>query len=108
MNANSNPAEAPAFPVPPAASSKGVTIRDWIAGMALQGLVSKGLEVRGDRVLSTTEKSREFAIRAYSLADAMLAARDGLPLEEPVKSEVPEDDEEPQEEEQEQAVAGQE
>jgi hypothetical protein len=40
--------------------------------MALQGLVAKGLEVMGDRVVSEAERNLMMARRAYGLADAML------------------------------------
>lgn len=50
-------------------------MRDWFAAMAMQGLVAKGLEVRGDRVLSDDEKATEMATRAYRLANAMIRQR---------------------------------
>ena len=64
----------PAFPVPPSAASPGVTRRDWFAAMALQGVVAKGLDVIGDRVVSEDERNLMMARRAYALADSMLQA----------------------------------
>ena len=62
----------PAFPVPTGAIEQGVSRRDWFAIQALQGVVSKGLEVTGDRVLSEEDRSMLLARRAYGIADAML------------------------------------
>ncbi|MCA9168611.1 MAG: hypothetical protein KDB23_13140 [Planctomycetales bacterium] len=67
-------ADRAAFPLPANATQQGVTVRDWFAAMALQGLVAKGLEVMGDRVVSEQERNLIMARRAYALADAMLIA----------------------------------
>lgn len=67
-------ANRPAFPVPSASIAQGVTARDWFAAMALSGVVAKGLDVIGDRVVSETERNMMMARRAYALADAMLVA----------------------------------
>lgn len=48
-------------------SHGGVTVRDWFAGKALQGLVA--------RESSNTMGEVWLARKAYSLADAMLAER---------------------------------
>lgn len=56
--------------VPPGgvAHMTGVTLRQWYAGMALQGIeASQG---NGNHFISTEEK---IAARAFALADAMLA-----------------------------------
>jgi uncharacterized protein YodC (DUF2158 family) len=45
--------------------SSGMTLRDWFAGMALQGMLSWSCKGSPD----------EFAALAYENADAMLAAR---------------------------------
>ena len=66
----------PAFPVPENAQSDGIAARDWFACVALQGLVARGLEIRGDRVMTEVEKANEFATRAYRMADAMLRIRE--------------------------------
>lgn len=68
----SEAAKTPAFPVPSGAMTPGVDRRDWFAAMALQGVVAKGLEVMGDRVLSDQDRFEMLAQRAYDLADAML------------------------------------
>lgn len=69
-----NPSSQPAFPVPSNAVTMGVTRRDWFAAMALQGVVSKGLDVIGDRVVSEQERYLMMARKAYALADAMVEA----------------------------------
>jgi hypothetical protein len=66
-------ADRPAFPVTASAVDHGVSRRDWLAAMALQGVVSKGLDVIGDRMISDSERNEMMARRAYALADAMLA-----------------------------------
>lgn len=65
-------ANSPAFPVPSASMAKGVSYRDWLATAALQGIVAKGLDVIGDRVVSEAERNLIMARKAYGLADAML------------------------------------
>lgn len=65
---------SPAFPVPSSSMAKGVSYRDWLATAALQGIVAKGLDVIGDRVVSETERNLIMARKAYGLADAMLQA----------------------------------
>lgn len=60
----------PAFPVEATATpyAPGMTLRDWFAGQAIR--------VRwGDGTAMTAEQA---ANMAYHLADAMLAARDGI------------------------------
>ena len=66
----------PAFPVPNDACNNqmpGMTLRDWFAGMALQGYLA-------GRNNHTSEKPYNFerhraASECYDYADAMLAAR---------------------------------
>lgn len=62
----------PALPVPPNATIEGVNRRDWFAAMASAGIIAKGLEVMGDRVVSEDERTMMLARRAYAFADAML------------------------------------
>ena len=62
----------PAFPVPNEAMTNGLSRRDWFAGMALSGVVAKGLDVIGDRVMSEDDRIRMQAQRAFAFADAML------------------------------------
>jgi hypothetical protein len=59
----------------------GVTIYDWLAGVALQGLVTKGMKVQADRAMTEDEKDQEMARRAYKLADAMLLVRSEIQFE---------------------------
>ena len=68
----SDAGKRPAFPIPSGTIEKGVSVRDWLAVMALQGVVSKGLEVMGDRVLTEEDRNKLMARRAYGLADAMI------------------------------------
>jgi hypothetical protein len=63
------------FPVPPGATSAGVSYYDWIAAVALQGLVTRGPEIKADRAMTDDERDLELALRAYRLADAMIRAR---------------------------------
>jgi len=53
-------------------SSEGMSLRDWFAGQALAAVVSA---CRGDNLHGRTLE-QHFAMKAYALADAMLAARD--------------------------------
>ena len=55
----------PAFPVSPYKS--GMTLRDYFAAQAMQGLLSDGVGSLSDE---------ELADWAYKLADAMMKARD--------------------------------
>ena len=57
----------PAFPTDTATVEYGMTLRDYFAAKAMQGLLS-------DSEVSGTPE--EFATRAYNMADAMLKARD--------------------------------
>ena len=67
---------APFHSVPSGATNPGISHYDWLAAVAMQGLVTHGMEVRGDRALSEEDKDREMAERAYRMADAMLRARE--------------------------------
>jgi hypothetical protein len=61
----------PAFPsdyIPGTATTPGMSLRDWFAGQALAGLLSKGQ--------STSNAKSWMPEEAYELADAMLAARE--------------------------------
>lgn len=56
----------PAFPVSNGYEYKtGMTLRDWFAGMAMQGLLASGL----------AQKSGGYSRAAYEFADAMLEVR---------------------------------
>lgn len=56
-------ARAEAFP-----EQEGMSLRDWFAGQAIQGLIASNDAEAGDRV-------EELPAYAYSIADAMLAER---------------------------------
>lgn len=65
----------PAFPTdnahqtgPHSYHAEGMTLRDWFAGMALQGLL-----LDPDSMGATEESNAEFA---YKVADAMIKARE--------------------------------
>lgn len=66
---------APVFPVPVGATSVGISYYDWLAAVALQGLITRGLEIKADRAMTDEERDFELATRAYRVADAMLRAR---------------------------------
>jgi hypothetical protein len=55
----------PAFPLPN--MNTGMTLRDYFAAKAMQGLISEP---------STQGTMEEFANRAYKVADAMMKARE--------------------------------
>ena len=76
----------PVFPLPTGIQAVGVTQRDWLATLALQGMAAKGLEVQADRAMSQVERDLEMARRAYGLADAMLTVRAQKPKPQPAKS----------------------
>jgi hypothetical protein len=64
----------PAFPVPGLQHDEafnGMTLRDWLAGQAMQALVTSrhGDDARGEYMESTVARN------AYAMADAMLAER---------------------------------
>ncbi len=53
----------------------GMSLRDWFAGMAMQGQMSmKGVHVDGEP-LSIPKHATLLASTSYAMADAMLAAR---------------------------------
>lgn len=52
------------------ADQHGMTLRDWFAGMALQGILASGA-----RVTIPNMAAEIAAISSYRIADAMLAAR---------------------------------
>lgn len=51
----------------------GLSIRDWFAGMALQGLLAHVIGVEG-----ANGRASKYAERSYQYADAMLEARKGV------------------------------
>jgi hypothetical protein len=76
----------PAFPVlkyeykatgnlhPSPTVQSGMSLRDWFAGMALQGLIASQSSDTGYSTTPATQKN--VAKEAYSHADAMLAERE--------------------------------
>jgi hypothetical protein len=78
--------DRPAFPVSATTVQQGVSLRDWLAAMALQGVVAKGLEVIGDRLVGEAERNLMMARRAYSLADAMLQVANESPPARPART----------------------
>lgn len=51
----------------------GMTLRDWFAGQALNGLICANDGIEG------TDPLRAIAFASYAMADAMLAAREAKP-----------------------------
>jgi hypothetical protein len=60
--------DAPAFPVPDYDGWHGMSLRDWFAGMVIQGLYA-------GRVEGSSLQPKPDAAMAYIVADAMLSAR---------------------------------
>jgi uncharacterized protein YodC (DUF2158 family) len=69
----------PAFPGEPSSSwyFPGMTLRDWFAGQALAGLIGIAEKVQAKD--GGPVNASHFAISAYEMADAMLAARSAKP-----------------------------
>ena len=69
----------PAFPCQPLAMDggacgpldPGMTLRDWFAGMAMQGLLSGDVHAR----YSSMDWTEKLTLEAWQAADAMLEAR---------------------------------
>ncbi|MBW6400024.1 hypothetical protein KPL78_19340 [Roseomonas sp. HJA6] len=73
----------PAFPVPNIDDDGrswqpkgGMSLRDWIAGQALNGMLAHATRYR-PRVGASRNWHEAIAEEAYEIADAMLAARGG-------------------------------
>lgn len=58
-------------------SQNGMTLRDWFAGMALQGMCANPdiSKVMADRQMQPSEVRESFALCAYAQADAMILER---------------------------------
>lgn len=67
--------QTPFAPVPIGAKTSGIAIIDYLAATAMQGLVTHGMKVQSDRVMTDRQKDEEIAQRAYQIAAAMLNAR---------------------------------
>jgi hypothetical protein len=50
-------------------------MHDWLAAVAMQGLITHGMDVKADRAMTEDDKDNEMARRAYRMAAAMLRAR---------------------------------
>lgn len=53
----------------------GLSMRDWFAGLALQGLITEHLQAGNELRTTTNTDAKCAALAAYVFADAMLAAR---------------------------------
>jgi hypothetical protein len=67
--------QTPLFPPPLGAKNAGITIHDWLAALAMQGLLMHGMKVSADRALTEDEKDNQLAERAYKIANAMVRTR---------------------------------
>lgn len=65
----SNKTGGPAFPVPGLHDYDGMTLRDYFAAKAMQGLIS------GTSLWRESEDDSEIAECAYAIADGMLKVR---------------------------------
>lgn len=77
MNTNGGPA----FPVPNGVrcgtDCNGMSLRDWFAGMAIQGLMANNeFLLRVDQELPTMSTPKAIAVFGYGVADCALAARE--------------------------------
>ena len=71
--------DQPAFPQPyvsPPDGDRGMSLRDYFAAKALQGLLANGWCSEA-REIAPAVGNREVAIDAFLLADSMLKARNG-------------------------------
>lgn len=74
-----NNAETPAFPVPDSQrvdNAKGLTKREWFAGMAMQGILSnQTIEVDYSQENKSTGVGKIISRWSYAIADAMMLAQ---------------------------------
>lgn len=63
------------YAFPDNVASNGMTLRDYFAAKAMNGMISDGFCCIY-AFLSTVEKQKLLASRAYEIADAMLKARE--------------------------------
>ncbi len=71
---NSKSSRAGEMPAFPSASHNGMTLRDYFAAKALQGILSDA-EVTRVMATGTRGSTQELCSAAYDIADAMLNAR---------------------------------
>lgn len=55
----------------------GMSLRDWFAGMAMQGILSAADSDEFEYYDPAMEHAKWVPVTAYSIADAMIAARKG-------------------------------
>ncbi len=60
----------PAFPVPSLAVDSGMTLRDYFAAAALQGILARG---------QSLSSKKDEVLEAFKYSDAMLKAREAKP-----------------------------
>jgi len=70
------PKPEPAFPSNPMWGRTGMTLRDWFAGTALQGLLASCANPDPTHNPFQEKSAAGIAIGSYTLADAMLKARE--------------------------------
>ncbi len=68
----SQPLDANGYPDPP---SKGMSLRDWFAGMAMQGLVASLTPDQRTEVIGGIVGGKYLSRAAFMYADAMIAER---------------------------------
>ena len=76
----------PAFPAPNYANAndeKGMSLRDWFAGMAMQALATTENAEKMRGVMAFKDFAGTVALQALGIADAMLAARQRQPESQP-------------------------
>jgi len=61
-----------AFPVPIENDGRGMSLREWYAGLAMQGLLASAQNIKAVPPLKPTE----VAEGAFNIADAMIAESD--------------------------------
>lgn len=82
-------ATAPMFPAPVGARSPGISIYDYVAAVAMQGLLTHGMKINADRAMTEAEMDQQMAERAYRIAGAMLRARAATIEEQEKQSAIP-------------------
>lgn len=73
-----------AFPLPDGAlveGREGMSLRDWFAGMAVQGMMTNVCGILGEQFSPYAKGpcNAEITARAYAVADAMLKTREISP-----------------------------
>jgi hypothetical protein len=65
------------FAFPAYSTNDGMTLRDYFAAKAMQGILSdaSGINENTDKKLCLPEDAKQVALASYMMADAMLKAR---------------------------------